>query len=303
MQVLVTGATGFVGQAVCRELALRRYRVTALVRRAGSPAAQSLAKAAGAVLLEGGVGEAGAWRDKLSGHQAVIHLVGIISEAGSATFEHVHVRTTANVLAAASAAGVKRFIQMSALGTRPHAVSRYHQTKWAAETLVRASGLDWTIFRPSLIYGRHSGFVRTFERISRYSPLVPVIGSGRAQMQPVSVDAVTRSFVGALEEPRAAGRVFDLTGHETLSFVEVLRALLKALGRHRLLLHLPLPLARAQASLLEVVLGRWLKLPPPLNRDQIAMLQEDNTGDGRPAAELFGLKPVRFADDLARMLR
>ncbi len=303
MRILVTGATGFVGQAVGEALIRRGHEVTALVRRTDSPAALSLGAKPGIALLEGEVTEPGPWQRHLTGHYAVVHLVGIISEAGAATFERIHVRSTANALAAAEAAGIRRFVHMSALGTRTHATSRYHQTKWAAEELVRRSQLDWTIFRPSLIYGHRSGFVRTFERLSRFSPAVPVIGDGQARLQPVSVDAVARCFAGAVDEARAVGATLDVAGTEVLTFEQIVSTLLHALGRRRWLVHVPLPLARVQATLLETVLGRWLKFPPPLNRDQILMLQEDNTGDEKPASDLFGLTRVNFKEDLARTLR
>src|SRR5206468_12073467 len=101
----------------------------------------------------GDVLDASSLEGALTGMAAVIHLVGIISEVGRSTFENVHTRGTQDMVAAAQRSGVKRFLQMSALGTRPKAASRYHQTKWAAEEAVRRSGLDFTIFRPSLIYG------------------------------------------------------------------------------------------------------------------------------------------------------
>jgi len=303
MRILITGATGFVGQAVGEALVRWGHEVTALVRRTESPAALSLGARPGIALLAGEVTEPGPWQRHLTGHQAVVHLVGIISEAGAATFERIHVRSTANALAAAEAAGIRRFVHMSALGTRPQAISRYHQTKWAAEELVRRSGLDWTIFRPSLIYGRNSGFVRTFERLSRFSPAVPVIGTGQARLQPVSINTVAHCFAGAVEEDRSKGRMLDLVGSEILTFEQIVSTLLHALGRRRWLIHVPLPLAWVQATLLETVLGRWLKVPPPLNRDQILMLQEDNTGDEKPASDLFGLARVNFAEDLARTLR
>src|SRR5262249_16035873 len=114
----------------------------------------------------------GAWKEI----DAVIHLVGIIGEVGESTFENVHVRGTGNVVACAREAGVKRFIHMSALGTRPNAVSRYHRTKWEAEEIVRRSGLEFTIFRPSLIFGPRDMFVNLFAKMIRFSPIVPIIG-------------------------------------------------------------------------------------------------------------------------------
>src|SRR5207249_9440606 len=121
----------------------------------------------------GNVLDAASLDGALSGMEAGIHLVGIISEVGQSTFENVHTRGTQNMVAAAQRAGVRRFVQMSALGTRPKAASRYHQTKWAAEEAVRRSGLDFTIFRPSLIYGPQDQFVNLFARIIHRSPILP----------------------------------------------------------------------------------------------------------------------------------
>ena len=151
---------------------------------------------------------------------AVIHLVGIISEAGDQTFENVHTRGTQNLVHAARRAGVKRLLHMSALGTRPNAVARYHQSKWAAEEIVRESGLEWTIFRPSIIYGPDDGFVNLFAKISRFSPLVPIVGNGQTKFEPVPVEAVAHAFVKGLTEPKAIGSAFDLCGPSTLTLNE-----------------------------------------------------------------------------------
>src|SRR5207237_1119041 len=108
---------------------------------------------------------------------AVIHLVGIISKVGRNTFENVHTQGTQNIVTSAREAGIKRFVHMSALGSRANAVSRYHQSKWAAEEAVRRSGLDYTIFRPSIIYGPKDHFVNLFDKMARFSPVLPVMGS------------------------------------------------------------------------------------------------------------------------------
>jgi NADH dehydrogenase len=298
MRVFVTGGTGFVGRAILARLAGRGHPARALVRsgrqpRAGLPGVEW---AAGALLDGAGL------VPLLRGCDAVIHLVGIISEAGPQTFERIHTEGTRSVVGAAQRAGVARFIHMSALGTRPGAASRYHRTKWAAEEIVRGSGLAWTIFRPSLIYGPGDGFTNLFARLSRWSPVLPVMGAGTARLQPVGVGAVSQAFVGALERPESTGRTYDLAGAERLTFNEVLAVILAALGRRRFMLHLPLPLARAQAALLETVCPALLRRPPPLNRDQILMLQEDNVGEPAPADALFGLRHEPFGEALRRQL-
>jgi NADH dehydrogenase len=203
---------------------------------------------------------------------------------------------------AAQQAKVRRFVHMSALGTRPNAASRYHQTKWAAEELVRHSGLDFTIFRPSLIYGPQDQFINLFARMIRLSPVVPLIGSPRARFQPVSVETVAAAFTKSLGEPKSIGQTYDLCGPEALTLSEILDRILAVLHRRRLKLHVPAGLARFQAVLLELIFRRLLRKVSPLNRDQLIMLQEDNVGNPRPANELFGLTPTLLREGIARYL-
>jgi len=240
--------------------------------------------------------------EAMRGCDAVIHLIGIISECGAETFERVHEGRTGEVLAAAEAAGVPRWIHMSALGTRADAPSRYHTSKWAAEEQVRSSDLQWTLFRPSLIYGPGDGFTRLFDRMARWSPLLPVMGPGTNLLQPVAVSVVAQAFVGSLERPESVGRTYDLCGPDRLSFRDVLGQILRAGGRRRMLVSIPLPLARLQARLLERLYPALLSRAPPLNTDQLLMLQEDNVGDGTEADRVFGLRHEPFGEGLRRYL-
>lgn len=303
MKVFVTGGTGFVGRAVLAALTGAGHTPRVLVRDATAARATELARRFQAELTPGDVLEPDSLRAAVPGCDAVIHLVGIISEVGRNTFENVHVAATRHVLAAAQAAGIRRYVHMSALGTRPGAASRYHQSKWAAEEAVRASGLAWTIFRPSLIYGPGDHFTGLFAALARWSPALPVMGSGRGLLQPVAVEVVALAFVRALTEPAAAGRTFDLCGPERLTFNQVLDAILEVADRRRPKLHVPLPLARLLARLLEGIFPRLLGRAAPLNRDQLLMLQEDNVGDPQPANELFGLPAESFRAGLARYLK
>lgn len=295
MKVLVTGGTGFVGRQVVGRLASGGHEVRVLARaRSASPGSRDVFP--GSILRPETLAPA------CVGCDAVIHLVGIIAEVGEQTFERVHVDGTRNVLRAAAAAGVGTFVHMSALGARPGAPSRYHQTKWAAEELVRASGLRWTVFRPSIIHGPGDAFVNFFARMGRWSPVVPVIGSGRGLLQPVAVDDVARCFAGALTLPAAAGRTYDLVGLDRLSLREVLEAIAMVTGRRRLLLPIPRPLARMQAAAMETIWPRLLHRAPPLNRDQILMLAEDNVGDPAPMMRDFGIDPEPFREAIRRFL-
>ena len=303
MKVFVTGATGFVGREIVRELSAAGHKVRILTRRGDAQQTQESLPRFEAEVHNGNVVDAASLEGALTGMEAVVHLVGIISEAGKSTFENIHVRGTRNMIAEAQRAGVKRFVHMSALGTRPGAVSRYHQTKWAAEELVRGSGLDYTIFRPSLIYGPQDHFVNQFAKIIRFSPVVPVIGASRARFQPVPVEAVAAAFAKSLAKPKSIGETYDLCGPETFALPEILDHIMGVMGRKRLKLHVPMGLARCQAGCLEFIFPRLFGKPPPLSRDQLVMLQEDNLGDARAANELFELRTRPFLERIAEYAR
>ncbi|MFM8357516.1 MAG: complex I NDUFA9 subunit family protein, partial [Verrucomicrobiota bacterium] len=289
------GGSGFVGREIVRQLLADGHAVRVLARgtRAAVPGVET---------CRGSVLDPATLPFALAGCDAVIHLVGIISEVGDQTYDRVHAEGTGHLLRAARAAGVARFIHMSALGTRPQAASRYHRSKWEAEEQVRASGLAWVIHRPSLVYGPGDGFVNLFAGLSRWSPVVPVIGHGRTLFQPVAVGDVARAFVASLARETATGRTFDLCGPERLSFDQLVAEILAAAGRRRWTLHLPFALAHLQATALEWVVGGLLRRPPPLNRDQVRMLREDNVGDPGPMERELGVRPIAFREGIRQWL-
>lgn len=303
MNVFVTGATGFVGGEILRQLDRSGHSVRILARRPQSSAVQNAVADFGVQVHQGDVLDGASLPDGLKGMDAVIHLVGIISEAGRATFENIHTLGTKNIVEAAQKSGVRRYEQMSALGARPNATSRYHQSKWAAEEIVRNSGLDFTIFRPSIIYGPKDQFVNLFAKMVRFSPALPVMGDGRSKLQPIPVADVAACFVKALSQPASIGQTFDLCGRDILTFNEILDAIMEVTAHKRWKIHLPMGLARCQAALLEFIFSKLFGKAPPLNRDQLIMLAEDNTGNSEPANKLFGLKPHGFKEGIASYLR
>lgn len=232
--ILVTGGTGFVGREVVRQLRAAGHRVRVVARHPGRTGAW--ADDPGVESVAADARDVKALTAAMSGVTAVVHLVGIIMETPKISFEIAHTQITANVLAAAKAAGVRRYIQMSALGTRPDAVSRYHRTKWEAEELVRASGLDWTIVRPSMIFGPGNKSFRVLAAFMRWpwdflnSYTFPNLGGGTARVQPVAVNDVAQAIVRALSNEAAIGKTYDLCGPEPMTWSDVLTVLAQREG-------------------------------------------------------------------------
>ncbi len=297
MKVFLTGGTGFVGSEVLRQLTAAGHTPRCLVRRGSE---KKLALDSGIEVHHGDVTEPATLKGALEGCDAVIHLVGIIREfpGRGITFEQMHAAATRHMVAAAKAQGVRRYLQMSANGTREDAATVYHRTKWAAEEAVRASGLDWTIFRPSLIFGPKDEFVNMIAGMIRSLPVVPVLGDGRYRMSPVAVEDVAAGFVGALEHPETAGRTFHCCGPESHSYDELIDLVGAALGRPRpAKLHHPLFLMKPMIALLEAI-------PQfPVTSGQLKMLLEGNVCDPADWAAAFGLDPTPFAKGVKRYLK
>lgn len=290
--VLVTGASGFVGQQVVRALVAQGHEVVALTHRADLP--RSLTGLAGVTGVQGDVTRPESLGKAMSGIDAVIHLVGIIREfpAKGVTFQKLHHEATVNVVNAAKAAGVRRYIQMSALGTRANAKSGYHQTKWTAEEYVRASGLDYTIFRPSLIYGPGDGFTSTMVPLAK-APVFPVIGGGQTKAQPVAIADVAAAFAKAVDMPETVGQTYDVTGPETFTYKEIYRHIALALGRPFRPMNVPVWAVTPQAMLLQY------QAFFPLTMNQLTMLAEDNTGDQTTWARVFAIDRMHLKPGLA----
>ena len=281
------------GRHVTTLLAGRGHQVRALVRDDPGRAAAALP----AERTPGDLADPAALAALTRGADVIVHLVGIIVEAGAATFEAVHVEGTRRLLTAAREAGVRRFVHMSAVGARDEpGATRYHRTKWRAEELVRSSGLSHAIFRPSIISGPENRPIRTLARLHRWSPLVPVFGDGSFAMQPVWIGDVALAFALAAERPALSG-VFELGGPATLTYEEFVRAIGRAAGHPRPLVHVPLAVARAAAAALGVM-GPLA----PLTLDQLQMLVEGSATPANALESTFGIWALPFDEGLARFL-
>ncbi len=315
--VAVTGATGFVGRHVVGELLSRGYGVRALVRSAGK-ARDVLPRDARLAFVEGDVTDPANVRELVqgaSGGGACIHLVGIIREGGAGkgqTFERMHALSTRVVTEACKAANVGRYLHMSALGVGPEGRSQYQKTKWAGEELVRRSGLDWTIFRPSLIHGAGGEFMRQMADIASGEvppyyfmpyfarqyvdtsvPAGPVTFES-ATIAPVAVEDVAWAFAQALETERAVGEVYNLVGSEEMDWPTLLRAVRDDVpGSNTRLEPFYMPGRHGEAiARAAKVFGLASLLPYDLG--QAIMAQEDSTAETGKVQEHLGLLPRPF---------
>ena len=296
MKIAVTGGTGFVGGYVVNELLRRGHAPIVIVRRPDEARSRFHRPVAA---MAGSVADPAALEEAFAGRDAVVHLVGIIRESRGVSFDAVHRQGAENVVAAMRRTGVRRLLHMSAMGSSADAPSEYGRTKAAGEEAVRRSGLDATIFRPSIIFGPGDGFATLLAKIVRGNPgFVPVIGPGTVRFMPVSVREVARIFADALEKPATAGATFEVGGPETLTLNAIYRQVAAALGRPtKPLVHLPLWWGRLLATAMAVLPA------PPLTRDQLRSLARDNVGDVSATAAAFGAPSARFGEGIREYIR
>jgi uncharacterized protein YbjT (DUF2867 family) len=291
--ILVTGGTGFIGPKVVHALRAEDRDVRCLVRK---PDKAGTLKAWDCEVVRGDVTDPESLRRAAEGCDAVVHLVSIIAGSPS-DFQRVMTEGTQNLVAAAQGAGVRRFVLMSALGVseQTRTLVPYYASKWEMEQAVHSSGLEHVIFRPSFVFGRDGGALPLFVRQVRWSPVTPVIGSGKRLLQPIWVDDVAAFLAAAVDLPAAANRTFDLGGPNRVSWNELYERIARTLGKRRRRLHVPVSVARVGAAMVE-------HLPsPPLTRDQLTMLEAgDNVGDTTAAREAFRIEPIPLDEQLRR---
>lgn len=289
--IAVLGGSGFVGRALVARLLERGHRVRVVSRDAST--CERVPERA--THMAGDVQNGGFLRAAFAGMDTVVNLVGILNERGDdgSGFRRVYVDLTATMLDAMRDSGVRRLLQMSAL----HAgdgESHYLKARGEAEALVRASGLDWTLFRPSVIAGPGDGLFCRFAQLLRFAPGLP-LGGADTQFQPVWVGDVADAFVHALEMPESIGAAYDLVGPERMTLAEIVRLTAHTKGWSRFVLPLPPTLGRLQAEVGEHLPGK------PISRDNWRSLQRDSVSDdnGLPA---LGIVPTDVRAKLPEIL-
>ena len=296
--VTIFGGAGFIGRHMTPVLMGRGARVRVAGRR---PEAVKPARPAATdpqpewvradLLDEDAIGKA------VTGSAGVINLVGILSERGLQTYESIHIEGARRVAAAARRAGAQRLIHFSALGARADAPARSDRSKAIGEEAVRAAFPEATIIRPSLVFGPDDHFFNQFGGMARLSPVIPMIGGGRTKFQPVHVDDVAHAVGVLADEGSPAGKVYEIGGAAVYSFRELVEILLQAIGRRRILLPIPFPVAELQAAALE------LMPDPPLTRDQVRLLMTNKVVSGtEPTLADLGIVP-RGVETILPMMR
>ncbi|HSM29994.1 MAG TPA: NAD(P)H-binding protein [Woeseiaceae bacterium] len=299
MKAAVIGGTGFVGSYVVDALLDAGHEPHLLVR---SGSEDKVHRASECRITKGNLDSSDAIDSVVSGCDAAIYLVGILREAPSqgVTFEALQYRGAEAVAEAAKRAGVRRFLLMSANGI-DSAETPYQTTKLRAEAMIRESGLDYTIFRPSIIFGDPRGTMEFATQLHRDMVRIPLpaIGfhtgltpaHGEVLMSPVHVRDVADAFANALADDSTIGKCFVLGGPEVVSWPQMVQRIAAAVGRKKFILPMPIGLMKLGATLFD-----WLPFFP-VTRDQLTMLADGNTAEPDELAQLIGRKPAEFSPD------
>lgn len=293
LSLAVLGGTGFVGRRLVARLAADGHRITVLSR--GLERHHERLLPPGVALRALDPWNLGALQAAFAGMDAVINLVGILNESGDngRGFHRVHVELTERVVAAMRLSGVRRLLQMSSLNAG-RGRSHYLHSRGQAEAVVKASGLDWTIFEPSVIFGPGDGLFCRFAALLKLAPVLPLARAG-AKFAPVYVGDVVEAFRRALGDARSIGEVYELYGPDVFTLAEIVRMTARQLGLRRLVLPLPDALGRLQGLVCDFVPGK------PFSSDNYRSLLTDSVG-GIDGLHRLGITPTRVAARLPDIL-
>jgi NADH dehydrogenase len=301
MKVFLTGATGFLGSAVLEQLLFRGHTVRCLVRSGSRSKLQFPPQYHSAVQTAiGDITQPDSLYHLTEGCDAAIHLVGIIRERSryGITFHRIHAEGTRNVVNAAKSSRINRFVFVSALGTSPHASSRYHQSKFIAEEYLSVSNLKFTIFRPSIIFGPNDSFVNLLRRFM--FPFAPILvpGNGKVLFQPVAANDLSYAISNSLDYSLSFNKYYDVGGPDRLSFDKLIDTIADTINlKHYFKVHIPLPILKPPVKILQNLSFF------PLNIDQLTMLSQDNICNPEPFFKDFDVKPTPFHDGIKQYLR
>jgi uncharacterized protein YbjT (DUF2867 family) len=286
--ILVTGANGFIGRHVLRRLQGRRR---AMVRDRSSSAAGPEVE-----VVEADVTKPDTLKAAVAGIETIVHTAAITAnqkEPYPGAYDTVNRRGTENLVAAAREARVKRLVVMSGLGTRPAPQGTYMATRQGMEEAVRESGLPFVILQPSVLFGDGAEFVETLAGLARVFPLVPVLGRGDLKFQPLWIEDLATCLSMAAEDEAFDSRTIPLGGAEYATLREIQETIARVLGKRRLHVPLPLPLARVQARVMNAVLPH-----PPLTPATLELFSFENATSLDACDRAFGFHPRAFREHL-----
>lgn len=281
-RILVLGGGGFVGRHLVARLVAGGHRVVVPTRR--REAVRHLILLPTVDVVEVDIHDPPTLARLAADADVVVNLVGLLNESGRATFAQAHVELARKVVDACRTARVATLVHMSALGADPAGPSRYLRTKGEAEAIVAASGLAWTIFRPSVIFGPEDAFLNLFARLMRLLPVM-ALAAPKARFQPVFVGDVAHCITQAVDDDRTRGARYDLCGPKVYTLRELVQYVGQVTGRERPIVPLGPALSRLQAMALEVLPGTLM------SRDNLASMQKDNVCDC-PFPPVFGIAPA-----------
>jgi uncharacterized protein YbjT (DUF2867 family) len=291
--ILVTGGTGFVGSHVLRRLSETEPRgtVRTLVR---DPAKAQIPD--GVSIVEGDITRPESMPAAVASVDVIIHAAAITGdrkEPYRGAYDRVNRVGTENLMSAAKSAGVKRLVVVSGLGCRPAPAGTYMATRWGMEEAVRASGVPFVILQPSVLFGAGAPFVAALAGLARVLPVLPLVGGGRTRFQPLWIEDLVTCLVASMSSETLAGRALPLGGSEWATFKEVLQTICKAMSVRRLLVPLPMPIARIQAKLMTAVLPN-----PALTPAALELFSFDNATDLDAVDRAFVFHPRGLREHL-----
>lgn len=281
MNILLTGASGFIGHHILQTLEQQNHKVIACCR---SPE-KLFFKSENTHILQLNfvdMTDQTDWLPHLQNIDAVINCVGIIAETKRQTFETLHAQVPIALFRAAEQAGVKKIIQISALGADESAISEYHLSKKAADDALKSLAVDWTILQPSIVYGDGAQSMALFHALAA-SPVHALIDGGKQLMQPIHVSDITATIIQCLKPEVPVRQTLPLVGPVAISFKRLLQQLRQRLGK-KPALAISLPGGIAERS---VFIGKWLG-EPTFNAENIAMLRRGNSADAKPIKQFLG---------------
>ena len=270
--ILVTGGSGYVGSHIVRKLVEAGFPVRVMVHNRERAMNEGRLKGFKVDLVEGDVTRPESIESALKDISSIVHTVAIAIEKGNRKYEAINYQGTINLGEAAKKQGVKRFINISQLGAEPNLPYRFLASKGKAQAYVASSGLDWTAFRPSVIWGPEDEFANTFAKLVPLTPLIfPIIGGKDARFAPVWVEDVAACVVASLNDPETIHKEYELGGPEILTLEEIERRTLKAIGKSRIMIPFPMPLIKLVVTAMELLLPA-----PPVTRSLLELLAVPN---------------------------